>query len=40
MRLPNGVTLSLPAGDVATLAAAIAAAARIPSAPGQEEPTC
>ena len=31
MRLPNGVLVSLPAGDAATLAAAILAAARLPA---------
>ena len=32
LRLPNGVELSLPSGDAATLAAAIEAAGRLPAA--------
>ena len=40
MRLPNGVLVSLPAGDVATLAAAITAAARIPATTDGEGAAC
>ena len=40
MRLPNGVVVSLPAGDAETLAAAIAAAARIPAATDGEGAAC
>jgi transposase-like protein len=40
LRLPNGVVVSLPAGDAATLAAAIAAAARIPATTDGEGAAC
>ena len=38
LRLPNGATFSLPAGDAGLLATAIEAAARIPVAGAEDQP--
>jgi hypothetical protein len=40
VRLPNGVVVSLPAGETATLAAAITAAARLPATTDGEGAAC
>ena len=40
IHLPNGARLTVPAGDVAALEAAIAAVGRLPSVAGQEATSC